>query len=69
VALRLLTHTDGSPYEDYIERLASNPLARAVKNADLADNMDFKRIPESTENDFARLQAYHRAWWRLAVEK
>jgi len=64
-ALRLLTHTDGSPYEGYIERLASNPLARAVKKADLADNMDFKRIQEPTESDFARLQRYHRAWRRL----
>jgi len=67
-ALRLLTHTDGSPYEDYIERLAANPLARAVKKADLADNMDFKRIPEPTEKDFARLQKYHRAWLRLERE-
>jgi len=67
-ALRLLTHTDGSPYEDYIERLASNPLARAVKKADLADNMDLKRIPEPSEKDFARLQKYHGAWRRLNVE-
>jgi len=64
-ALRLLTHNDGSPYDEYIERLASNPLAKAVKLADLTDNMDFKRIPEPTENDFARLQKYHRAWRRL----
>ncbi len=67
-ALRLLTHTDGSLYEDYIERLASNSLAKAVKKADLADNMDFKRIPEPTERDFARLQKYHRAWRRLRDE-
>jgi hypothetical protein len=65
-ALRLLTHTDGSPYEDYIERLAANPLATAVKMADLTDNMDFKRIPKPTEKDFARLRKYHRAWQRLA---
>lgn len=64
-ALRLLTHTDGSPYEDYVERLASNPLAKVVKIADLTDNMDLKRIPEPTEKDFARLQKYHRAWRRL----
>ena len=30
-ALRLLTHTDGSLYEDYVERLASKSLAKAVK--------------------------------------
>ncbi len=67
-ALRLLTHNDGSPYEEYVERLASNPLARIVKIADLTDNMDFKRIPEPTEKDFARLQKYHRAWRRLQDE-
>jgi (p)ppGpp synthase/HD superfamily hydrolase len=61
-ALRLLTHTDGSPYEEYIERLSSNTLAKAVKKADLTDNMDLKRIPEPTEKDFARLKKYHRAW-------
>jgi (p)ppGpp synthase/HD superfamily hydrolase len=64
-ALRLLTHTDGSPYEDYIERLATNPLATVVKKADLTDNMDFKRISEPTGKDFVRLQKYHRAWRRL----
>lgn len=67
-ALRLLTHTDGSPYEEYIERLSSNSLARAVKKADLNDNMDLKRIPEPTEKDFARLQKYHRAWSLLNRE-
>ncbi len=67
-ALRLLTHTDESPYEDYIERLASNPLARSVKKADLSDNMDFKRILEPSEKDFDRLRKYHRAWQRLNDE-
>ena len=67
-ALRLLTHIDGSPYEEYVERLASNHLAKSVKKADLTDNMDFKRIPEPTEKDFARLQKYHRAWRRLRDE-
>lgn len=67
-ALRLLTHTDGSPYDKYVERLATNPLARIVKIADLTDNMDFKRIPEPTDKDFARLQKYHRAWRRLQTE-
>jgi len=67
-ALRLLTHTDGSPYPEYIERLSTNTLAKAVKKADLTDNMDLKRIPEPTEKDFARLQKYHRAWTTLNKE-
>ena len=53
---RLIRKTRPSPYEEYVERLASNPLAKSVKKADLTDNMDFKRIPEPTEKDFARLQ-------------
>lgn len=61
-ALRLLTHDDGSPYEEYIERIAGHALARSVKLADLTDNMDIKRIPEPSEKDYARLQKYHRAW-------
>lgn len=68
-ALRLLTHTDGSPYDEYVERLASNQLAKAVKKADLTDNMDLKRIPEPIEKDFTRLQKYHRAWRRLLDEE
>jgi (p)ppGpp synthase/HD superfamily hydrolase len=68
-ALRLLTHTDGSPYDAYVERLASDRLAKAVKKADLTDNMDLKRIPEPTEKDFTRLQKYHRAWRRLLDEE
>jgi hypothetical protein len=67
-ALRLLTHDDGSPYEEYIERLSCNPLASDVKISDLTDNMEIKRIPEPSEKDFARLQKYHRAWRRLTME-
>ncbi|MBI1367644.1 MAG: HD domain-containing protein [Planctomycetes bacterium] len=60
-ALRLLTH-DGTPYEQYIERLKSNPIARAVKLADLQDNMDVRRLPEVTERDAKRLTKYIKAW-------
>lgn len=40
-ALRLLTHTDGSPYEDYLERIATsgNELALRVKYNDLCHNL------------------------------
>jgi len=47
----------------------SNQLAKAVKKADLTDNMDLKRIPEPIEKDFTRLQKYHRAWRRLLDEE
>ncbi|MEI7468865.1 MAG: hypothetical protein WCL57_11665 [Chloroflexota bacterium] len=33
----------------------ANPIARRVKLADVADNMDLRRIPHPTERDYARL--------------
>ncbi|HEX8323997.1 MAG TPA: hypothetical protein VF595_08785 [Tepidisphaeraceae bacterium] len=39
-----LTHEKGTPYADYVVRLAKNPLARAVKMADLADNADLRHV-------------------------
>lgn len=38
-ALRLLTHRDGVPYMDYVKAAAANPIARAVKLADLHHNL------------------------------
>lgn len=42
-ALRLLTHTDGTAYMDYVHALAHNPVARRVKTADLRHNLDSRR--------------------------
>jgi (p)ppGpp synthase/HD superfamily hydrolase len=68
-ALRLLTHDPEDSYEAYIERIAINPLARAVKLADLTDNMDIRRIPGPlSDKDLARLKKYHGAWKRLSCE-
>ena len=63
-ALRLLTHDDdGSEanYFAYIARIKANPLARAVKLADLADNLDVSRLPSLTERDSRRLNKYIKA--------
>ena len=43
-ALKLLTHDDSVPYMDYIERIAKNPIAKAVKLADLRHNTDTRRV-------------------------
>ncbi len=43
-AVRLLTHRDGTTYADYVIRLKPDPLARAVKIADLMDNADLRRV-------------------------
>lgn len=42
-AIDLLTRRDGEPYEDFVERIAPNALARRVKLADLEDNLDYLR--------------------------
>lgn len=38
-ALDAITRRDGECYQDYIDRVSANPLARQVKLADLADNL------------------------------
>jgi (p)ppGpp synthase/HD superfamily hydrolase len=43
-AVRLLTHRRGTSYADYVVKLKSDPLARAVKIADLLDNADLRRV-------------------------
>jgi len=65
-ALEALTKREGEYYEDFIERVAMNPLARQVKLADLEDNMDIQRLGTVSENDLKRMKKYHTAWRRLA---
>jgi len=71
-ALALLTHdTAAVSYDDYIAALlaADTPahrLARKVKRADLAHNMDVRRLPEITLADLGRLSKYRRAWAALS---
>ena len=43
---------------DAARRAAAHPIARAVKLADLADNMRLDRIPYPTEKDHARIAEY-----------
>jgi (p)ppGpp synthase/HD superfamily hydrolase len=61
-AVACLTHRDGESYEEFVERLRPNPLARRVKIADLEDNMNVLRIGRLGPNDLQRLEKYHRAW-------
>lgn len=65
-AVRLLTMSPGDDYDAYIARLASNPTARAVKLADLEDNMNIRRISGPlSDRDLARIAKYHRTWTTL----
>ena len=64
-ALDALTRREDEPYEDYVERAATLPLARRVKIADLEDNLDVRRLGALTDTDRERLDRYRRAWLRL----
>lgn len=64
-AVVCLTKGEQEDYMAYIERVCNNPLAMGVKLADLADNMDLKRLPGLTPRDFRRLEKYIRAKMRI----
>lgn len=57
-AVMALTKTDGEARLDAAQRAAQNPIARAVKLADVTDNMDLGRIANPSEKDYARLKEY-----------
>jgi len=60
-AVLALTHQERESYEDFVLRVKENPLAAAVKRADIADNMDLTRLHSVTERDKARQEKYARA--------
>ena len=57
-AVALMTHEDDVPYLDYVAKLKDNPIARAVKLADLAHNSDLSRIGEVDDETRERLEKY-----------
>ena len=67
-ALDCLTKRDGEPYEAFVERAASDPIARVVKLADIEDNLDLRRLPGISDKDVERIGRYVRAWRRLQPE-
>ena len=61
-AVQALTkHGEDEPYEAFVRRAARNPIARAVKLADLHDSMDLARIAQPTARDVARIEKYRNA--------
>lgn len=57
-AVEALTKRPGESRIEAAQRAAAHPIARVVKLADVADNMDLGRIAEPTEKDYARLKEY-----------
>ncbi len=65
IAVQALTHRAEHTYEQYIELLADNRLARQVKLADLADNLANNRRLPQTPDVAERIARYDRAGARL----
>lgn len=57
-AIDALTKREGETRLQAAARAALNPIARQVKLADNAENMNLSRIPQPTERDYARLKEY-----------
>lgn len=67
-ALRCVTKTsEDEPYEEFIKRVKTNPLAVAVKINDLTDNMDIRRLSDLTDKDVQRLRKYLKAYKELSA--
>ena len=50
-AVALLTHSSDVPYLDYVQKIKDNPIARAVKLADLHHNCDSTRLPNGAMDE------------------
>ena len=60
-ALALMTHDDSVPYLEYVVNLKDNPIARAVKLADLRHNSDLSRLDKVDEKALKRVEKYKKA--------
>jgi (p)ppGpp synthase/HD superfamily hydrolase len=67
-AIRALTKFDCESRIDAAHRAAQNPIARQVKLADVADNMDMSRLPNPTDKDYERLREYEQVRAILRAE-
>lgn len=60
-AITLMTHAEGVAYMDYVAKIKENPIAKAVKLADLAHNSDITRMDVVDEKAISRIEKYAQA--------
>ena len=60
-AVALMTHAPDVDYMEYVKEIKKNPVARAVKLADLKHNSDMSRLDTVTPYDITRAEKYKRA--------
>lgn len=64
-----LSHRDGDTYEKYIERVATNEVARRVKIADLRENLANNRRSVDAPGNAQRIARYESALTQLTTER
>ena len=57
----LMTHDSDVPYMTYVAAIKQNPIARAVKLADLQHNSDLSRLDNIDEKALKRKEKYTEA--------
>ena len=60
-AISLMTHADDVPYMECVLKIKTNPIAKAVKLADLKHNSDMSRLDRITPTDEERAKKYKQA--------
>ena len=60
-AVALMTHDPKTPYLDYVAKIKANPIARAVKLADLRHNSDLTRLDHVDDKALKRAEKYKAA--------
>ena len=60
-AIQILTKKKGQSYQEYLEKVKSNNLARVVKLADLKHNSDLSRLKSVSDTDRERVKKYKNA--------
>ena len=60
-AISLMTHADDVPYMEYVMKIKTNPIAKAVKLADVKHNSDMSRLDQITQIDEERAKKYKQA--------
>ena len=66
-AIDLMTHEEGVPYLEYVEKIKPNALARTVKLADLTHNCDKTRL--HLEGEAAQLRLEEKSYKAFEILK
>lgn len=66
-AVDAMTRREGESYADFVDRASRHPIARAVKIADLRDNLEMSCIADPEESNAQQAQKYLQALETLGV--